>query len=391
MVVSTSGRADVIVQERSSFDLMAFKAHASSTEMTAADKQRRDSDFHCEGLLSILCGNAQSGEIIRLDRELIWNLEPKNKEYRETRFPTDAEREAAERETQATLEKLKSCPAPQVAPASPDTSKCEMSPPKLEVRPTDQHASFIGHDARLTQLALTASCRNPQSGDTCDFVMTFDSWLTQDELPGVSERKAFQSAYLHKLGIDDPNSLMQKQVRQFLAPYQSSLKELASKASDLQGYPLKTTVRIGFGGEQCAAAKQRAERGDAPMGNPLDSAGQAAASAVGSTVGNAAGKAAGNSSGGSVLGTAAGTLGSKLIGGLFNRKKPAAAAASTSAAPASNLYQVAEFSVETTAISTDPIQPVQFDIPPGWKLVKPKSEATKGKEFKCPGTGAAGN
>ena len=55
--------ADVTIQQQSTFDLSAIKAHGSSTEYTTADKQRRDSDFHCEGFMSMLCGNAQSADI----------------------------------------------------------------------------------------------------------------------------------------------------------------------------------------------------------------------------------------------------------------------------------------------------------------------------------------
>ena len=35
--------------------------------------------------MSLLCGNAQGGEIVRLDRDVEWTLEPKKQEYRETR------------------------------------------------------------------------------------------------------------------------------------------------------------------------------------------------------------------------------------------------------------------------------------------------------------------
>ena len=44
-------------------------------------------------------------------------------------------------------------------------------------------------------------------------------------------------------------------MKQFLAAYQDGLRQLTSKSADLKGFPLKTTVRIAFGGEHCAAAK----------------------------------------------------------------------------------------------------------------------------------------
>jgi hypothetical protein len=267
--LAPAARADVTIEERSTFDFTVIKAHGNSVELTTADKQRRSSELHCEGFLSVFCRDVQSAEITRLDRDVSWVLEPKKKQYSEARFPTPAERQAAERQAQETLEKMKQCPtpaSPTPTPAStPDTSGCEMTPAKFDVKQTDQRATFAGHDAQLTQLAMTQSCQNKQTGDTCDFVMTLDSWLSQDQIPGIDDRKAFQAAYLHKLGLDDPNSLVQTQLRQFMAPYAKSLKELAAKSGDLKGYPLKTAFRVSFGGERCAAAK-RSDQGGVSAG-----------------------------------------------------------------------------------------------------------------------------
>jgi hypothetical protein len=388
--------ADVTVQEQTSFDLSLIKAHGNSTELTSGDKQRRDSELHCEGLMSLMCRNAQSGEIIRLDKDVTWALDPKNKEYRENRFPTPAERQAAEEQAQAALEKINQCPAARQSTANaPDTSKCQMSPPKIDAHQTDKHASFAGHDSRLSQLSLTQSCHNPETGDTCDFLITLDSWLTQDEIAGVADRKAFRDAHMKKLGLNDPNSPMQQQVRQVLAPYRDSLKDLSAKAEDFKGYPLKTSIRISFGGAQCGAAKNApaSGAGSATLSDAGAAAGQAAAgstaSAAGSAAGQAAGAAAGNGIAGGILGSAASAFGSKLAGGLFAKKSapppPAAPAAAVADTPP-NMMQFAQISVETTSIAAAPIPAEQFDIPAGWKLIAPKAKADA-REFSCPKTG----
>lgn len=392
-LTAPAARADVTVQEQSTFNLSIVKAHGTDTEYVTADKQRRENTFHCEGFLSLFCGNAQSGEIVRLDRDLTWTLDPKKKQYHETPFPTAAQRQAAAQEVQATLDKLKQCPAAQNKTPGPDTSKCQMSPPKIDARQTDKHASFAGHDARLSQLALTQSCKNSETGDVCDFVITLDAWLSQDQIAGLDERRAFQKAYMQKLGLDEANALVAKQLRQFLAPYAESLKQLGLKSEDFKGYPLKTAVRISFGGLQCGAAKQ-AQQNAAAGGNTVTDASQAAgeaaagsaAGAAGSAAGVAASNAAGNSVAGSVLGSAAGAFGSKLVSGLFAKKKADAAAAApapdTNTAP--GMIQAAEFSVETTAITPGAVAASEFEVPADWKLVKPKETAPK--EVSCPGS-----
>lgn len=399
--------ADVTVEQQTTFDFAIIKAHGTTTEVTTADKQRTDTDLHCEGFMSMFCGNEQSASIIRLDRDVTWALEPSKKEYRETPFPTAAQRQAAAQKAQEMMEKIKQCPVvQQQSSPAPDTSKCEMSPPKLDVKQTGTHATFAGHDAQLTQLALTRSCANKETGDVCDFVFALDTWLTQDQIGALDERQAFEQAYLRKLGIDTSDPLMQKEMRRFLAPYADSLKQLSAHAADLKGYPLKTAVRIAFGGERCGAAKSSGSGAPtspaAGSGNVVADAGQAAGSAAtssaagaaGSAAGTAATNAAGNSPGGSVLSSAANAFGSKLVSGLFNKKKPdtaAAASAPSAGAPsggglAPGMVQAAQMTIETTAIKPGAVPAAQYEIPAGWKLIVPK--AGKGpEEFSCPKAG----
>jgi hypothetical protein len=400
---SGTARADVTIEQQTTFDLTFIKAHGTATEYTTVDKQRRESDLHCEGFMSMLCGNAQSADIVRLDKDLDWALEPKKKAYRETPFVTAEQRQAAEQQTQAVMEKLKQCPAMQnTSPRGPDTSKCQMSPPKLEVKTTGTHAMFAGHDSQLTQVAFTQSCTNKETGDVCDFVFMLDSWLTQDPIPGLDEKKAFHAAHMKKLGLTERNALVQKQMSQFLAAYADQLKELSAKAADLKGYPLKTSVRIAFGGEHCAAAKGRAQP-SASNSNAVGDAGAAAGTAAAdsasgaaaSAAGTAAANAASNDAAGSVLGSAASAFSSKLVSGLFAKKKNDTAAptpaANTEAAGNGlppGMAQAAAITVETTSITTGAIPATQFDIPAGWTLIPP-APAKEQKEFTCPKSGGA--
>jgi hypothetical protein len=391
-----AARADVIIQQQTSFDVAFIKAHGTSTQSTTVDKQRNDTDSHCEGAMSMLCGTMQSAEIVRLDKDLRWSLDLKKQEYRETPFPTAAQRQAAEAQAREMMEKMQQCPATHTnTAAGPDTSKCEMSPPVWNVKATDTHQSFAGHDSRLTQVSFTQSCRNKDTGDTCDTMIALDTWLTQDQIEGLDQSKAFGAAYRHKLGLDDANELVQERMRTFLAAYADSLKQLGSKTAALQGYPLKTTVRILFGGEHCAAARNQTASGGS--GNSVTDASQAAgdaatnsgASAAGSAAGSAASNAAGNSAAGGVLGSAASAFSSKLVSGFFSKKKPADAPASASSSGTSTvppgMIQAAAFSSETTAILVQPVPASQFDIPAGFRLIVPKPVAEK--QFSCPKSG----
>jgi len=403
-VVPGAAYADVTVQQQSIFDLAVIKMHMSTTELTSTDKQRRDSEVRCDGFMSLLCGNGQNGDIVRLDKDVNWSLDPKKKQYRETAFPTPAQRQVAAQQAQVLMEKMKSCPVPRNTTAAPDTSKCQMSPPSLEIKTTDNHASFIGHDSKLTEIVLTQSCRNASTGDECNMAFYLDTWLSQDAIPGMDERKAFQLEYLKKMGLDDRDGMMQKQLQQFLAPYADALKQLQSKSGEIKGYPLKSVFRVAFGGDRCSAAKQSQQSASASgsssgsvVGDASQAAGNAAAgsaaSSAGSAAGQAAGNAVGNNAGGSILGSAASAFGSKLASGLFKKKTtppPAATDANANATAASStalpagMVQAASISIETTSISVGPVAASQFEIPADWKQLIPKPHETK--EFSCPKT-----
>jgi hypothetical protein len=362
--------ADATMQEQVSLNVAIIKMHGTTTQKFAGDKKRSDSDFRCDGFMSMLCGKNQSLEIVRLDRDVTWSAEPKKKQYTEVAFATPEQRRALEERMRAAMEKLKSCPAPKATPASQgvDTSKCEMSPPKITVNKTDDTATIVGHGTHRTILNMTQSCKAKDSADVCDMSYTFDLWLTSDDMPELADRRAFDRSYLHKLGLDDDaRGATPEEFKKFLAPYADAMKELGSKTSDLKGYPLKTTFRVAVGGPHCSSSTPAHPDGG------------------GSST------AASNSPGGTLPGTAVGTLASKMIGGLFAKKnKPAdpSTTAPSAAAPSpdSGLTPVAEFTVETTALSADPIPAAQFEMPADWKKVVPKHDEEM-REVSCPPTG----
>ena len=287
----TIAHADVTITQKTNLDVASLiSTHGSSTSSLTADKQREDSETHCEGVMSIVCGNVQAGEIVRLDRDLAWHLEPKKKLYREVVFASPAELSAMRAKMQANLEKMQSCPVSQKQQPI-DKSKCQMSPPKIDVHKTDERMMIAGHDAQRTQGSLTETCTNNDTGDVCDTVIAVDIWLTQDTLPGSGERLAFSKAYAKKLGLDDSANLFRGDVAKYLSPYQSQIKQLQAKSAEFKGQPLKTTLRVLVGGAHCGAtAKSNSDststgNASAAPSNPLNDANQAG-KAVGNFVGD---------------------------------------------------------------------------------------------------------
>jgi hypothetical protein len=394
-----SARADVTIQEQTTIHAFVVKAHGTTTNQVSGDKQRSEVQFACDGVMSMFCGHNKTVDIVRLDRDVTWDMEPKKKRYTETPFPTPEQQRALLQHQQAVIEKLKSCPAAQPAQSSIDTSKCEMSPPVLAVTKTQDSATLIGHTAQRTNVAMTQSCKIKDSGDVCQFSYSFDVWLTQDDLPGLTDRRTFQTDYQRKLGLTGATPVGAEQLSPLLAPYADSLNQLKAKSADFKGYPLKTTFRFAAGGVHCGLVPGSAASGSNANGT-LQNAGTAAGDAGKSSATSAAGwgtseavqRATGSGLSGYVAGSAAGAFAQNMVGGLFGKKKKPDAVAGAQATPAAQagapdagLTTVAEVTMETTSIDPAPVSAEQFEVPAGWQKITPKPQAD-GALPNCPGS-----
>jgi len=392
-----SARADVTVQDQTSMNLAGINIDVKSTERTSGDKQRKDSTTQCHGLLALVCHNVQSGEIVRLDKQLEWQLQPKKKTYTEHPFPTPEQRAQAQQQLQAAIDEMKKCPAahPQNASQkSPDTSHCQLSPLVVNVKRSDEHALILGHDTRKASVILTQSCTDTQTGDVCEFDYGFDSWLTTDDLPGAAERNSFTKSYLAAQGLDPNNPQLQSAMQQFMAPYMDQLKQLKSHASDLQGHPLRTTFYVAFGGPRCGRAKQ-AEQQQASAGNGGSGLRNIASNALKGGLSGLFHHGIGNihtdSVGGAAAADAANQAADPTAAAAADAAthgspgSPSGAAAGAAGAPPAQLVRLISLTNETTAIDTSSISADQFEIPSGWKLQPPQVE--KAQKFSCPATG----
>jgi hypothetical protein len=389
--------ADVTIQQETTIHASLVKAHGTSIDRIAGDKQRNERQFSCTGVMSMFCGHNTAVDIVRLDRGLTWSIEPKKKRYTEIPFPTPEERRVQREHERAVLEKLNSCPRPTPAASNVDSSQCEMSTPVFAVNRTQDVTTLIGHSAQRTNVSMTQSCKVKSSADVCTMAYSFDVWLTQDALPGLSDRVEFEKAHQRTLGESGASAFNSAEMSPLLAQYSDSLGQLSAKAASFKGYPLKTTFRFSIGGAHCglvpAGGTSHAEP-EGAVSTATAAAGEAGANsaqhAVGWGASDAVQHATGSGIGGYVAGSAAGAFTQNLVAGLFKKRKSDAAASavpsSGSPSPASSeatLANVAEISVETTAIDPAPIPADQFEVPEGWKKLAPKPAAPDA-EPSCP-------
>jgi len=406
LAIAGPARADVTVDQKMTMTLAGMNIDITSTERTSGDKQRTDSTTQCHGFLALFCRNVQSGEIRRLDKQLEWDLQPKARTCIEHDFPTAEQRAQAQQQFEATMAQMKACPMPQqTAQTGPDTSHCQMSAPKVDVQQSADHATLLGHDAHRTTVTLSQTCTDPQSGHVCQFDYGFDMWLTSDALPGLSEQRDFQQKYMAAQGLDPNNPQLRGMAQQLLAPYADTLKQLQTQGASVQGFPLRSTFFLDYGGPQCGNAQsQQQQQQQAQAQQPARRhglLGSIAGNAVGtglsglfhrsvniptsSVAGEVAANAANQTADAAATGAADATATSVGNASAAHAEQAAAAGPVPPPTPA-GMVRMVSMSTEITAIDTSSIDATQFDLPSGYTIQQPAP--AKNNRPVCPATEA---
>jgi hypothetical protein len=399
-VLAPTARADVTIGQKTSMTVGGINIDVDSVERTTAEKQRTDSTTSCQGFLSLFCHDMEGGRIVRLDKQVEWQLQPKKKLYSERPFPTPEQRAEAQKQLEAAMEEMKKCPMPQAQGGSqtsaPDTSRCQMSSPVVNVNATGEHATILGHDASKSSVVLSQTCTDTQTGDVCEIDYGFETWRTSDEIAGAEERNAFARQYLRAQGLDPNNPQLQRTVQQFMAPYAQQLMQLQGKAADLKGFPLRTSFYMAFGGPHCGkaqqAAQQQASSGSGGGGFSMHSiASKALAGGFAGLFHRGAAAINSNSAGGAAAAGAANQAADPAASAAASSMTPQSPAnnatgATPAPAPAPGaMVRVVSLTTETTSIDTASIPSEQFEIPADWTLEPQKQVASSGP--KCPNPG----
>jgi hypothetical protein len=342
VLISAAAQADVTMQEQMSLSGagMMKMANMSGTTTTtiSGSKARTESNMQFESGLMRTFARGAGGphvEIVRLDEDKIFSLNPTKKTYTETTF---TERRA---QMQQAMEQMnKSQASQQQATSGVDESECEWSDPKSDVKRTGERATIAGFQAEHVTVTATQSCTNKKTGDVCDFGLALDQWIA----PGFeasSETTAYQRAYAEKLGLGAASSRdFAERAQGMFGRYKGIWGELGKRMAELpvKGYAVKSGFSLGVGGPQCKSAQQTQAQGG-PQQQP---------------------------------GGLGGALGGAL-GGMFGKKKKQDEPAQQAAPPptmAGGLIPLMSMGTELVSISRDGVSPQSFEVPGDYKKTK---------------------
>lgn len=305
----------------------------TSVTRIANDRARTDTDLQMESRMMRMVGRmGPTAEIIRLDEDRVISLDLKEKTYSETTFAA----QQAELE-QAMAEMRESQRAQQQGMSGIDESECEWSEATASVERTGATATFGGYRAEQLLLTASQSCRNPETGEVCDFGLRLDQWIAP-EFEAASEVMGFYQAYAARMGLDATGSRgFAERAETMFGGYDGIWEALAEHMQALEGYPVKSSISLAIGGLQCQSIKQAEASGSAP--------------GIGEAIG--------------------GALGGRL-GGAFGRKRDDSSKAKTEA-PAETagdgMLTIMTISTELVSVSRGPIAADTFEVPAGFRRV----------------------
>jgi hypothetical protein len=357
--------ADVTTQQRISIDgiggLKIANMSGTTTTIISGERSRTESTMQLESKILRMFARGAGGpqvDIVRLDLDKIDHLDVSKKEYTEMTFEQMRERMQQAMAQVGAAQQHQEEPKP----SSIDESQCEWSDPKADVKRTGEKATIAGYEAERLTITASQACKDKQSAQVCEFVLSLDEWLAP-KFAASAEAQKYTHAYAQKMGLGTATTSrdIAERAQSMFGRYKGIWTEVASKTKDMKGYPVKTTFAFAVGGPQCK--NTNAQQSDAATTTSSDS--------TPSQPTNPAAVAA--------------QIGDK-ISGLFHKKSdnppPAdastGASTSTAATPAASaappmpegMIPVITMGSELVSVSTTSVDPGLFEIPAGFKKVE---------------------
>ncbi|MFZ1683752.1 MAG: hypothetical protein WAU88_06425 [Candidatus Zixiibacteriota bacterium] len=282
----------------------------------------------------------ETTEITRLDKELIWAVNTKDKSYTEITFA----------QMKALLESAK-------AKAAEEKGKSDSTRliSDITVTPTGKTQMIAGFKASEVIIHMTFVGKDSSSGKTGKMIFDSDLWMAKD-VPGYAEYQAYHKTMAEKMGLTGQG---QEDVNRQLAAFGVDSKAMYEKMKDIEGMPLMTTISILPEGLDTIMARandslQAAQKREAEADATKDSSAEKSEPTSIQNTDDVKKSAM------------------KKLGGLFGKKKDKNKEADDRSKQPPTDQKPYLFHVTTTVteISQESISASEFEIPEGYKLKK---------------------
>jgi hypothetical protein len=236
LVTPLPAQADVTVVQSTTIRGIPVLGDASmkSTTQVAGEKQRVESTTEFKKRIARwLAGDAAGAEITRLDRALVWAIDPGKKTYTEMTF--DQVRDLLRQ----TASMMSLHPAPSGGGADPGGWK-------VETNRNGEKRTIAGVTAERATIVMNGTARDRQGDQAVPTRWTMDLWLAQGaagrpDLAGLAELEAFSRKYSEKMGL---SADMAGGATRLLAAYSGELDRIAKEMQGIGGYPLESHLKM---------------------------------------------------------------------------------------------------------------------------------------------------
>lgn len=216
--------ADVIVKHKSTTDM----AGLMNIQIDGADNYKSDKRYveitseMTGGMMAMMGGGKprQMVNITRLDKGVVWELDPQAKKYREM-----------------TLASLKGDAQETKGEADKESEKSDYTW-TVDVKTIDQPQNINGFECKGI-IGIATGVKNDQPSDT--MFITIEQWSAQN-VPGAAEVDQYQKNYAKAVGVDE--MWADKNMNQMMKEYGNQFTALTEKMSQNGGYPIKTIMSM---------------------------------------------------------------------------------------------------------------------------------------------------
>jgi hypothetical protein len=203
------------------------KAANEGVTSTVAVKGNRKSSFH-----------DNSGQIVDLDEEKVYDIDVKGKSYKVTTFD-ELRRQFAEEQEKAKKEMAKAKDAPAAANAPPE-NQMEF---EFSIKDSGQKKVINGFDTKEVVMTITVHEKGKKLEDSGGMVTTMNLWQTP-KIAAMKEIADFDMRYFKKLALPfDPAMMQQMAAVMASNPYlMQSMVKVKDQTAKLDGTAVLTTT-----------------------------------------------------------------------------------------------------------------------------------------------------
>jgi hypothetical protein len=241
LLMTTDLRADVRTRERSlvkfegmlgrMIGMFGGKAAKEGIISTTAVKGNRKATM-----------NENTGQIVDLSEEKIYDLDLKKKQYEVTTFDELRKRmREAEEKAQKEAAKEEGKPEKAEKPSGEPEKQMEVD---FDVKETGEKKQIAGYDTREEIITITVREKGKTLDESGGLVMTSDSWLGP-EIPALKEVAAFEMKYWKQLAGPVSSDIPADQMAMVMAMYpllKQGMERMAKEGDKLKGTTLASTT-----------------------------------------------------------------------------------------------------------------------------------------------------